>query len=141
MKVCRDSPNRQQMKISFITLLVAGFLSTALCFVPMRLSSAGRSRDIGLCLKQSVDELWNVIKDTRLQRDRIKEEIVQVVELQRGCDESSEVYLALERRFMDLIDMEDETVLRISRLVHALVSKSRLDRNGTALYRSYFSDV
>lgn len=116
-------------------------VGTALCFVPMRLSSAGRSREMGLCLKQSVDELWSVIKDTRLQRERIKEEIVQVVELQRECNESSEVYLALERRFMDLIDMEDETVLRISRLVNALVTKSRLGRNATALYRSYFSDA
>lgn len=129
------------MRISFFVLLTMTCVGTALCFVPMRLSSAGRSREMGLCLKQSVDELWSVIKDTRLQRERIKEEIVQVVELQRECNESSEVYLALERRFMDLIDMEDETVLRISRLVNALVTKSRLGRNATALYRSYFSDA
>jgi hypothetical protein len=113
----------------------------AYCFMPMRVPPPRMSRSNPLCLKQNMDDLWSVIEETRYQRDRIKEEIMQVVELQRNCSETSVLYSALEWRFVQLLKMEDETVIKIAELVDAMITNSKMGKNATVLYKSYFKDV
>lgn len=127
-------------------LLCTACFCCSACFVPSLQRSPIRPSlspaSAALCLRRSADELWKAIEVSRLERDRIKLDIVEVIQRQRECKEGSLLYGALEKRFMELLQAEDEAVLGISRLVSEMVESSRLDRkNATGLYRSYFKDV
>ena len=120
-------------------------MCVAHCFVRSRPFSARRvtrfDEGARLCLKRTTDDLWKLIESTRATREQIKLEIVDVVERQRGCREGSRLHLALEKQFMELLTVEDETVMRISQLVNEVIRNSRLGQNATRLYKSYFKDA
>lgn len=111
------------------------------CFVQPRFPKLARSSSSPLCLKRSSEDLWMYLELARDQRERIKAEIIEVIDLQRGLKEDSKSYLELEQKFMELLDVEDETVLKISRLVNEIVGCSKLSRNVSSIYRAYFNDA
>jgi hypothetical protein len=117
------------------------FACVAHCFVYSRLPAIVRRSSTPLCLKKSTDDIWLYLELARAERERIKTEIMEVISLQRECKEGSRRYLELEAKFMELLDVEDETVLKISRLVNEMVVGRKLSRNVTDIYRSYFRDA
>lgn len=126
------------MSLWFLFMFLA---CVAHCFVQPRFPKLARSSSSPLCLKRSSEDLWMYLELARDQRERIKAEIIEVIDLQRGLKEDSKSYLELEQKFMELLDVEDETVLKISRLVNEIVGCSKLSRNVSSIYRAYFNDA
>jgi hypothetical protein len=82
----------------------------------------------------------SVLESARVEREQIKLEISEVIGLQRECEEGSKLYLELERRFMRLLEAEDETILKISRLVNEMIIASKLSKDATRVCKSYFNE-
>lgn len=114
---------------------------TAHCFLPPQSAPSLRRERSALCLKRSADIAWDLLESAKAERELIKLKILDVIGLQRGCKEGSKLYLELDRKFIELLEAEDEAVLRISRLVEEAVATSKLSKNATSIYRSYFRDA
>jgi hypothetical protein len=128
--------------MKFIALYTLFFTCVG-CFVRPRLFMIPRARSEvlpSICLRKTASEIWSILEETRCERERIKLEIVDVVGRQRQCEEGTSLYLALEKKFIELLYLEDNTVLKISQLVDDLISSSKLDRNASLICKTYFKE-
>lgn len=91
--------------------------------------------------RRTADEVWRSLQDARTVREQIKVEIVDVIQKQRECGESSQQYLDLERKFLELLEREDAVVLWISELVNEMIRANKFSRNVSQICRAYFKEA
>lgn len=129
------------MLMRFFLFLVFVSICSVQCFVQNNGFVSLRTNPSKLSLKHTANEISCMLDQARADRERIKMEIVEVIKLQKDCEEGSQMYLILERKFMDLLEIEDQTILKISRLVNEMIISSRMGKNASKIMHSYFNDA
>lgn len=133
------------MRSVFLVLVLSCCVSASDCFCSpgpplLRRVATVRAGGLPRSSKRTAGEIWQLLESARETRERIKEDILYVIRRQRECEEGSQSYLALERKFMELLEKEDEVVLRISGLVQEMIASKRLGKNVASFYKAYFRE-